>query len=267
MAGFATRRVLIAVRTYPVPATKSIEASCTAGISDDGKWVRLFPVPYRLMNVESRFSKWQWINADMTKATNDARPESFKLNIEKVSVGEKVNTANGWRERWQAVRPLIRPSMCQIRRDQDSNGPTLGLFKPRKIDRLVCEPETADWTQAELAALTQDGLFQKAPKQTLEKIPFKFKYEFHCDDDGCNGHTMSCTDWEMAEAYRRWRKEYGDDWEKAFRQKFEREMIEKHDTHFFVGTIHQHPKNWIIVGLFYPPKAVPQAPDLFGGLN
>jgi hypothetical protein len=26
------------------------------------------------------------------------------------------------------------------------------------------------------------------------------------------------------------------------------------DTHFFVGTLHQYPKNWIIVGLFYPPK-------------
>ena len=22
----------------------------------------------------------------------------------------------------------------------------------------------------------------------------------------------------------------------------------------FVGTIHQHPKEWIIVGLFYPPR-------------
>jgi hypothetical protein len=32
-------------------------------------------------------------------------------------------------------------------------------------------------------------------------------------------------------------------------------MIEKKDTHFFVGTIHQHPASWIIVGLFYPPKA------------
>ena len=37
-------------------------------------------------------------------------------------------------------------------------------------------------------------------------------------------------------------------------------MIEKFDTHFYVGTVHQHPKSWIIVGLFYPPKA------LMGGL-
>jgi hypothetical protein len=32
-------------------------------------------------------------------------------------------------------------------------------------------------------------------------------------------------------------------------------MIHKNQTHFFVGTLHQHPKNWIIVGLLYPPKS------------
>ena len=31
-------------------------------------------------------------------------------------------------------------------------------------------------------------------------------------------------------------------------------MIEKFDTHFYVGTVHRNPKSWIIVGLFYPPK-------------
>jgi hypothetical protein len=46
----------------------------------------------------------------------------------------------------------------------------------------------------------------------------------------------------------------GADWETAFRNRFERDMIEKYDTHFFVGTVHQHPNNWIIVGLFYPPR-------------
>ena len=34
-------------------------------------------------------------------------------------------------------------------------------------------------------------------------------------------------------------------------------MINDRDTHFYVGTIHQHPKEWIIVGLFYPPPETP----------
>jgi hypothetical protein len=60
---------------------------------------------------------------------------------------------------------------------------------------------------------------------------------------------------------RRWRQEYPNNWEEKFRLRFEREMIEKYDTHFFVGTVHQHPKNWIVVGLFYPPR--PVMADLF----
>jgi hypothetical protein len=63
--------------------------------------------------------------------------------------------------------------------------------------------------------------------------------------------------------YRRWRGQYGADWEAAFRNRFEKEMIDKFDTHFFVGTVHQHPGSWIIVGLFYPPRGSEPLPDLF----
>jgi PhoPQ-activated pathogenicity-related protein len=48
---------------------------------------------------------------------------------------------------------------------------------------------------------------------------------------------MLCTDWEMGESYRRWKRQYGDGWEAKFRNKYEREMIDKFDTHFFVGQI------------------------------
>jgi hypothetical protein len=34
-------------------------------------------------------------------------------------------------------------------------------------------------------------------------------------------------------------------------------MRERFDTYFYAGTINQHPKEWIIVGLFYPPNPVP----------
>jgi hypothetical protein len=42
----------------------------------------------------------------------------------------------------------------------------------------------------------------------------------------------------------------------------EDEMINKYDTHFYVGTVHRYPDVWIIVGLFYPPRQT--MGDLFG---
>jgi hypothetical protein len=265
MAEWSTKRVLITVRTYPSPARKSAEASCTGGITAEGEWIRLFPVPYRLMDDEKRFSKWQWIDVSVLKAANDQRPESFKINIDSIKVGEKVGTQNGWHERKALIEPLRRRSMCHIQKERDENGfPTLGFFRPHEITRLKIEPaEQKEWTPEQLAILRQSQdstLFQKAPTQILEKIPFEFRYEFRCGDVDCKSHTMLCTDWEMLQSYRTWQRTYGNNWEQAFRQRYEREMIDKFETHFFVGTMHQYPTSWIIVGLFYPPR------PKFGGL-
>jgi hypothetical protein len=81
MAGiWLTKRVLIVVRTYPTPAKSTIEASCTAAISHDGQWIRMFPVPARLMDQDKRFAKWQWIDVSLLKAPSDTRPKSYKIN-------------------------------------------------------------------------------------------------------------------------------------------------------------------------------------------
>jgi hypothetical protein len=219
-------------------------------------------MPYRLMAEERRFKKWQWIEVETLKATNDSRPESFKVNPDSIVVGETMDTKDAWSARRKVMDPLRRPSMCRIQREREEHrSPTLGFFRPYQIKRLLIEPSAPDWTDSELAALKQGGdLFQKAPEQVLEKIPLEFRYEFRCGDVDCNGHTMMCTDWEMLQAYRTWRVQYEDKWEEAFRHRFETEMISKYDTHFFVGTLHQYPNSWIIVGLFYPP---PKPKDLF----
>jgi hypothetical protein len=163
----------------------------------------------------------------------------------------------------KGIKPL-RPSMCRIQRELEEHGsPTLGVFRPFQIKRLLIEPADEQWSPEQLNALRQGTLFQKAPVQTLEKLPYDFSYEFRCGDVDCRGHTMKCTDWELGQSYRRWRKDYGEEWESALRKTWERDMIERYDTHFFVGTIHNHPNRWIIVGLFYPPKQ--HTGDLFDG--
>jgi len=98
------------------------------------------------------------------------------------------------------------------------------------------------------------NLIVAAPARQLEKIPFAFSYVYVCDDPNCRGHTMTCVDWEMSQAYRNFSRTYRRGWEAKFRNRFEQEKIAKNDTHFYVGTIHGHPQSWIIIGLFYPMK-------------
>jgi hypothetical protein len=213
-----------------------------------------------LLAEDKRFRKYQWVDVTVTKA-KDARPESYKLNPDGISiVSEPLSTYNHWQSRKDIVSPLITDSLCQLSRLRDSVGhPTLGIFRPKSIERLVITPEDAQWTSQQLDALRQGHLFLEKPEQELEKIPFSFRYEFHCLDNECSGHKIICTDWELGESYRTWRAKYGDQWEGKFRQRYESEMITKNDTHFYVGTVHQYPGTWIIVGLFYPPREVPSA--------
>ena len=39
-------KVLITVMTYPLPSQSYQEVVCTAGITEIGEWVRLYPVDY-----------------------------------------------------------------------------------------------------------------------------------------------------------------------------------------------------------------------------
>jgi hypothetical protein len=263
MAGWSSKKILITVRTYPVPARKGIEVSCTGGVTEDGQWIRLFPVPYRFLEEDKRFRKYQWIEVSVTKAKNDPRPESHNLRVDTIRILSSVSPADGWRARKDKLRHLIRPSMCALERYRKEHGsPTLGLFKPGRIERLVIEPTAANWSLKEAAILNQQLLpFQTGPAQPLEKIPFEFRYKFQCDHRSCGGHDMTCFDWEVGQSYRRWRDRYGDHWEPKFRERYERDVIDKYDTHFYVGTLHQYPGTWIIVGLFYPPRQAVK--DLF----
>ena len=256
------KTALIVVSTYPTPAKKGAEVSCTAAITDKGEWLRLFPVPWRLLPADQKFRKYQWVEVTVTKAS-DPRRESYKLKQDGIKIVSAVPPGKEWRARKEIIYPLRSHCLCCLIKQRDSQHfPTLGVFRPRKIERLIITPDSESWTPAQLDILRQGHLFVETPKEELEKVPFKFQYKFFCDEDTCSGHTISCTDWEMGESWRQWSRQYGDQWEQRFRQRYETEMINKFDTHFFVGTIHQHPGTWIIVGLFYPPRSE-ENPTLF----
>ena len=136
-----TKTALIVVRTYPTPAKKGVEVSCTAAISDRGEWLRLFPVPYRRLKSSQRFHKYQWIDIEVEKSS-DARPESFRISRQDtISITSPVlSTADGWQARKNIVAPLMSPSMCDLRRQRDEHQhPTLGIFVAPLMSPSMCK--------------------------------------------------------------------------------------------------------------------------------
>jgi len=43
-------QLLITVKTYPHPSPRYVETVCTGGLARDGRWIRLYPVPFRLLS-------------------------------------------------------------------------------------------------------------------------------------------------------------------------------------------------------------------------
>src|SRR5262245_20588652 len=140
-----TKRVLITVRTYPTPARKGVEVSCTAGVTSDGHWIRLFPLPYRRLKREQKFKKYDWIELQVRKAS-DSRPESFNPDCDSIRiVPGHLGTSQGWRARKKLLEPLRSHCLCCLKAQREQNGaPTLGFFRPGRIERFRIEKGEAD---------------------------------------------------------------------------------------------------------------------------
>src|SRR2546430_3749375 len=87
-------KVLITVKTYPLPSSKYGELVCTAGFLPDGKWIRLYPIPFRDLPYDNRYSKYHWVTLDLIHNPKDFRPESYrpKFGIDRIRVGEHIDT-------------------------------------------------------------------------------------------------------------------------------------------------------------------------------
>ena len=79
-------------------------------------------------------------------------------------------------------------SMCELRRRQQIDGTSLGVFRPKKIEKLLIEEKSSSSDREELAEAfaAQGSLLDKSDagmqKKALEQIPYTFKYKYYCDD-------------------------------------------------------------------------------------
>ncbi len=179
--------------------------------------------------------------------------ESFKIDDESIEVVKKIDTSNNWSERKKLVLPLKFRSI----RDIENQDKSLGIIKPRTIKKYFCKETTREWNPKQQGVIDQLDLFE--PTIELEKIPYKFGYNF-IDEDG-DEHRYSISDWEIKELYRKCRDKSQsltplakekDALEKV-RQKLEVEFLGDKDLYFIVGNLKNHKKSFMIIGLFYPP--------------
>lgn len=157
--------ILICVKTYPTLSCKYKELVCTAGFLENGSWIRLYPIPFRMLNSDNQYAKWQWIHLDVVKNENDDRSESYRpLNPKNLVLGDKIPADGGpWRQRrkyaMRSVHHNLNELVCAAKQ---KGGPSLATFKPTKVINFFWKAEkNAQWSERQLASVHQGDLFDE----------------------------------------------------------------------------------------------------------
>ena len=268
----AIRRVFITVKTYPTLSKKYDELVCTAGILDDGSWVRIYPLPFRKLDYENRYKKYQWMELPLAKNESDPRPESYRVtDISKVQlVGEPVGTKQGWAERKQIIfgKNEIHSDLTALIARANNNELSIAIFKPTELLEFVVEKTEREWDQNSLKSLkakaNQLSLFQteddvKKEFLIVDKLPYKFSYRFK--DSTGKESTLMIEDWEIGSLYWNCLNHSEGNEDEAInlvRRKYLEEFSSK-EIFLFLGTtrqFHGWAKNpFVIIGVFYPPAS------------
>lgn len=251
------RKILIATKTYPSISTKYKETVCTAGIllGDDEKplqWIRIYPIRYRYLDFDKRYPRWSVISAKIERNDKDYRSESFRIDDDSLEIIRQIGKENNWEERKSFLLPLEFSSIVEIKQQKKS----LGMIKPKSIDRYFYKETEREWEEKKQAVLDQLDLFE--PTINLEKIPYKFVYQFTEKDN--TSHKYSISDWEIMQLYRNCRDhsnlsalEAEQEALEKVRQKLVDDFLNNKDLYFIVGNLKNHSKTFMIIGLFYPP--------------
>ena len=247
-------KVLITVKTYPMPSRKYDELVCTAGVCEDGSFIRLYPIDYRYRPYWQWFKKYQWVETQVEKRTQDPRPESFRPIGEIMPLGQPLGTSHNWAERKRYVLAKGVSTMCELQKKSQKEV-SLGIIRPSAVEDFIVEETEREFPKEYLDRLRQMDIFQSKERKPLEKIPYRFSYKFRCGEPGCGGHKQMITDWELGALYRRMRDRYGEGAAcDKVKEKFYNTIcaVDK-DTHFFVGTTFEY-GTWIVLGTFWPKK-------------
>jgi hypothetical protein len=241
---------------------------CTAGVREDGSWVRLYPIPFRRLEDEQQFKKFDWIECRVLRHKSDPRPETFRpVDETELRAVAHIDRRDEWRERRKILLKTARvyDRLGELIEGAKANRLSLAVFRPSKVKDFIWEQEDRDWDTEkvrEMRELTnQYDLFaDNAWRETFKiipKLPYSFSYRFE-DADG-KASELQILDWEAGALY--WNCLRSTDGDEAralakMKKKYIGEFVTR-DLHFFLGTTQQWhqvaPNPWVIIGVLPIP--------------
>lgn len=275
-------KVLVTVMTYPTLSKRHMETVCTAGFREDGSWIRIYPVPHRLLNLEApMYKKWQWIDVDLEKNPSDSRPECFHIrDIDSLEILEKIDEGSvNWdlRCKWAFKNKKVFANMEELLVLTRQNKISIAVLKPTEFVDFIAEVVDVTDYNRRLSAYKKQ---QEADRLQLslfddmrsynesfdfaKKIPYRFKYVFKTADG--KERRLMIEDWEIGMLFLNC---YWGSKATTIEEKYQEAVskvkakywgfVQKEDVYFFVGTQYKWqnrnaPNPYVIIGVFHTPR-------------
>jgi hypothetical protein len=259
-------KVLITVKTYPLPSRSYTELVCTAGLLNGKKWIRMYPIPFRFLQDQKQYPKYSWVEVDLVRNTKDFRPETYRLKNEKIVLSEKIGTSNAWAARKSYVLKETFTSMNDlIKLAKGPEKKSLATMKPKEIVKFEIEEDEREWRKDWLEQMKQMDMFesenQTGQRKIIRKLPYKFYYHFLTEGDE-KPRRLMIEDWEIGALFWHCLSQTDSDEDAAkqmVKQKYFNQFVQEKDLYLFLGsTLSNHNKSrnpFMIIGVFYPPKS------------
>lgn len=236
----------IVVKALPHRSSKHFETVCCAGVGRDLKWRRQYPVPYRLLQDDQKFGRWNWIDYEFTRPKNDPRFESQRVVPESIEIKAKIKP----KEQVNILNQLVRESLAEATQNKES----LALIRPRNIEMKSfkkTDGAIAEEARHHKELSRQQSMFDPEIRDYIP-CPYRFRLSWEENSNRIRHHT--CDDWETSTAYFNFKRKYGEQQalkliSDIYQEYFEKGLALAFSTHSrrnqFYGTSDQ----WLLVGM------------------
>ena len=235
------------IKANPHLSSKYFETVCCAGIGEDGKWRRQYPISFRILEDAQKFKRWSWIEYDYIKPRHDKRRESQKVQDNSLQVIGSAKMS----ERTSCLKHLIYPSFKQPKAQEDS----LTLIKPTESTfywKRRHPDMIAKLRKKHAEVVSQGSLFHK-DAEPLAQCPYSFHYTW-LDDAGVK-HESTSDDWETSATFFNRRRALGN--EEAALESMSKTFNEDYPNKGFALAFSTHSLRnwqWLLVGILRADK-------------
>lgn len=237
---------IIIVKASPQLGEKHGETVCTAAITRDGRWVRLYPIAFRTLDEAQQFSRWDVVRYQWKKPKDDSRQESRRVEHHTLSIAGKLPEG----QRFGLIDPMVKES---LNAERDA-GRSFAFVRPSIKEFIVEEKPAAEYEDECL----KFDLYSKQADLFLKEIlpykpcPFRFKYRYSIAD---GERTGTCQDWETEATYFLWERQYGRyKTLEMMKSRWGNELPAK-GLLFAMGTHSRWPDTWLINGIVQMPES------------